>query len=93
MNPQEYERVQRLKALAMPQMPPTPTSQSCLVERTAMDVVLEGECRRKAAGCAICTLSGLSCAAVNAYGTGYDSLGRVGTGLKTLRGNGPGFAG
>lgn len=93
MNPQENKRVQMLKALAMPNMPPTPTPQSCLVERTAIDIVLDGECRRKTVGCAICTLSELSCEAVNAFGTGYDSLGRIGTGLKTLRGDGPGFAG
>ncbi len=93
MNPDAYGRVQQLKALAMPDMPKTPTPKSCLVERVAIDIVLDEGCRSLTAGCAICHYSGLSCEAVTAIGSGYDALGRIGTGLKTMRGNGPGFAG
>ncbi|MCA9328654.1 hypothetical protein KC959_02700 [Candidatus Saccharibacteria bacterium] len=93
MDNEEYQRVQYLKQRAIPIMPPTPTAESCRVEKDATDIVLYGDCRRRVQGCAVCKLSGLSCDGVIAIAQGYDSMGPLPSTTRSLRGDRSGSAG
>ncbi len=92
MNLLQYRKMNELIALAMPEMPVTPTPQSCAVASMAKEIVLRQDCRGTAA-CAVCHLSGLGCDYILSTAQIHDGLAVTERHVTTLKGASEGFAG